>query len=640
MDGSSYYTISVSDDNSPSSLCTVAGPYWNTTGTVTVDWTASDNIDLASVDLWYRYSPNNDTGWTVGWTTAGYSSAASGTSDSGSWSVNLTALEGEGLYEFSTTAYDASGNEEADPSGAGDDHVGYDVTDPSSTCTVTGSPWNTTGNVTIDWTASDNVNLSSSSIELWYRYKPDDNASTSWSTWIDLGATYSSPTSGTSASGSWDVDLIALDGVGLYDFCTKLSDDSGNAETDPAGTVSGPREDSVGYDTIDPSSPPRSWLTVTLDPDGYIVSASTFHIRGADNVGMWKIFYKIDDGVLHEGGWRKEVQFQINELHGYEPGAHTIEYWAEDPVGNEETPHHVETYVLDTDGPDTTLSFDGVAEVTAGQVWQVTADTSVVLSASDDELGVDSIHYRVDDGDWTSYSEPFTVEEPGRHTLYYYAKDVMGNFGDMGSVVVDVGAGSPSSSCSVTPDRPTGDNGWYTTGVTVELSATDEASGVSHVMYRVDGGDWQRYDGSFAVDGDGRHDIDYYAVDNAGREEAVNTRRVKIDLYGPDVAFERPRGALYLFGRPVVPLPGNQTVVVGPVTIRATVVDTATSGVASTELYIDDERCGSFDSDVTYPVDTRMLGRHRIRVVAYDRAGNRATATVAPYILSLGLRET
>ncbi len=380
---------------------------------------------------------------------------------------------------------------------------------------------------------------------------------------------------------------------------------------------------------------PSSSLRVTLDPDGYIVSASTFHITASDD-GWWHIKYSIDGGPVQTGPWNREAQFQINSLHGYQPGEHTVEYWAEDSWGHIEERHR-ETYVLDTSGPSTSLSFDGIAEVTSGQTWQVTADTAMVLSASDNELGVDSIHYRVDDGDWTSYSEPFTVEEPGRHTVSYYAKDVMGNIGGMGSTVIDVGAGQPSSSCTVTPGEPTGDNGWYTSGVTVELTASDEASGVSHVMYRVDNNAWQTYDGGFTVDSDGRHTLEYYAVDNAGREEAVNTKEIQIDLYGPEITIERPTGHLYLFNRAIMPTATGRTIVVGSLTIEADVEDTATSGVATTEVYLDGELRATASQDVSYTLDETLMGMHTITVEAYDVAGNKATETATATIYNLQL---
>ncbi|MFO8133764.1 MAG: hypothetical protein R6U10_07555, partial [Thermoplasmatota archaeon] len=503
-------------------------------------------------------------------------------------------------------SFDRAGNEFEDP-------IPVNMTYLNGTVTVNGMPE--------DDTISDGIGYdAANAMVIWNGIIPaGDSMQISFDVTIDANVS-----SGTVISNQ---GVVHYDKYGNGTIFHKPTD---NPATDP--------QDDPTTVTLD-YRPPRSWLWVTLDPDGYFVSASTFHIRADDDVGPWKIFYRIDDGPLREGDWNREVQFQINALHGYAPGPHTVEYWAVDGATNEELPHHMETYVLDTNGPDASISFDGIAEVTAGRVWQIGADTSVVLSAVDDHLGVEGIYYRVDNGNWTSYGEPFTVDEPGRHTLYYYAKDVMGNFGGMRSTVVDVGGGMPSSICTVMPGVPNGDNGWYTSGVSVELSAFDEVSGVSHVMYRVDGGAWQVYDGVFVVDSDGPHSIEYYAVDNVGNEEPVNVEQVKIDLYGPKISISRPQGRLYLFDHAILPLPGNRTVVIGPVTVAASVVDTATSGVAATELYVDDELRASSGRNVTYVLDETMLGWHTIRVVAYDNAGNSAVREVVMAVFNIAIRQ-
>ncbi len=588
-------TVTVSIAAPPETIIEPSGLYTNVTGG---NWTTSGNpisldTNIPAQEIWYRILKKGS--WIV-------------VQDWKNYTEPFT-IEGEGLHKVEYYCIDEYGRNESNLTGCNSFLVNLDNTPPEVTVDV-GHPGRQVAPQEYNISCSTAVTLSamdpgsSGLATLEYRIQHDGT----WTEWTD----YTSP--------------LGFDESGTYQLEARARDNVGNEKTE-----------SVTLQVQEDTQPPASELTVTLDPDGYIVSASTFHITASDDWGWWRVCYQIDGGGVHEAGWNKEAQFQINQLHGYQPGEHTVEYWARDMAGNEEV-HHTETYVLDTSGPSTSISFDGIAEITAGQTWQVTADTAMVLSASDDELGVDSIHYRVDDGDWTSYSEPFTVEEPGRHTVSYYAKDVMGNIGGMGSTVIDVGAGQPSSSCTVTPGEPTGDNGWYTSGVTVELTASDEASGVSHVMYRVDNNAWQTYDGAFTVDSDGRHTLEYYAVDNAGREEAVNTEEIQIDLYGPEITITRPTGHLYLFGRPIVPLPGDRPLVLGTLTIAASVEDTATSGVASTELYIDGERRADFTGNVEYTIDEPMMGQHVIKIVALDRAGNQVTTECRAAIYHFGLR--
>ncbi|HDS59970.1 MAG TPA: DUF11 domain-containing protein, partial [Thermoplasmatales archaeon] len=401
-----------------------------------------------------------------------------------------------------------------------------------------------------------------------------------------------------------------------------------------------PTEDDQDSHTLtaeEDTIPPWSWMTVTLDPDGYFVPASTFHIYADDDVGPWRIFYRIDDGGLRSGGWNEYVHFQINELHGYEPGLHTIEYWAVDGVGNEELPHHKETYVLVTTGPKATLSFEGIAEVTPGQRWQITQETLITMGTEPHVVGVDGIRYRLDDGDWTTYTGPFVITVQDTYRLSYYARDILGNIGPLRSRTIQVGGGEPVTTCRLSPDRPTGTNGWYVSPVTFHLIAHDEASGVASTLYRVDDGAWQSYEGPVTIDRDGAHSLQYYSMDRVGNVEQTREIAINIDYVAPEISISRPGSYMYLFDRPILPLPGGRPVVIGPLTVQATVADLATSGVANMSLYLDGRLRAEGADHITFELDERLWGRHTIEIVAYDAAGNRAAAAVTLYIINLDL---
>lgn len=50
-------------------------------------------------------------------------------------------------------------------------------------------------------------------------------------------------------------------------------------------------------------------------------------------------------------------------------------------------------------------------------------EVQVTLSATDDGIGLRKIEYKLNDGDWTSYNEPFTVTTEGEHTVLFRAVD-------------------------------------------------------------------------------------------------------------------------------------------------------------------------------------------------------------------------
>ncbi len=428
---------------------------------------------------------------------------------------------------------------------------------------------------------------------------------------------------------SRDVSFAPWTPPGPGDYTITVSVDE-YGDNNPANDVQSV-DISVADDT---QEAPTSDLTVTLDPDGYYIPASVFHINAQDDMFPWKVYYRIDGGPLQEADWNKAAQFQVNPLNGYESGPHTIEYWAEDLAGNVEE-HHMETYVLDADGPTTTLSFDGIYEVAAEQTYRITEDTKIVFDAEDNEVAVKNIRYRIGQGEWQTYTEPFTIDTKGTYQIYCHATDSLGNIGATKNVAVEVGGGEPTTTCHITPEQPTGDNGWYTTSVTAELTATDDASGVAQTMYRVGNGEWQTYTGPFEVDEDGVQDIQYYSTDNAGFREEPKKTTVRLDFYAPEIEISRPTNYLYLFGRPVLPLFGDRSIVIGSVTIEAQVTDPATSGVDNVKLYINNDLRETFGGTLSWSWDEFVFGEQTIEITATDKAGNEATETVKVWMLNL-----
>lgn len=85
---------------------------------------------------------------------------------------------------------------------------------------------------------------------------------------------------------------------------------------------------------------------------------------------------------------------------------------------------------------------------------------------------------------------------------------------------------------TATPTGTLGNNGWHRSDVLVDLSATDDLSGVLETNYRLNGGDWQELSlisNPLSLTQEGIHTLEYYSVDNAGNNEEVKTLEIKID---------------------------------------------------------------------------------------------------------------
>src|SRR5213594_26656 len=153
---------------------------------------------------------------------------------------------------------------------------------------------------------------------------------------------------------------------------------------------------------------------------------------------------------------------------------------------------------------------------------------------------------------------------------------------------------SPGSTSDITPPVTTysaagssGTSSWYTSSVTVTLTATDDSSGVAAIHFRTDGGAWQSYASPFTVSSAGSHAIDYYSSDSSGNNEALRSVTVKIDSTAPSSS---------------VVLAGTQAVDGSYISsVDATLTSTdATSGIQSSEYRVDGGAWRSYAS--VFPV--------------------------------------
>jgi PKD repeat protein len=124
--------------------------------------------------------------------------------------------------------------------------------------------------------------------------------------------------------------------------------------------------------------------------------------------------------------------------------------------------------------------------------WYQTAP-EITLTADDGELGeVAKVEYRIDgsgDDPWTTYTEPFTVTDPGAHVVEYRATDAAENVETTKRLAFRVDGSAPVPEATVEGDL---DNG--PVEVTLDTSDGDAGSGTVLTEYRVDGGPWEVYE--------------------------------------------------------------------------------------------------------------------------------------------------
>ncbi|MEM2974352.1 MAG: LamG-like jellyroll fold domain-containing protein [Candidatus Micrarchaeia archaeon] len=131
---------------------------------------------------------------------------------------------------------------------------------------------------------------------------------------------------------------------------------------------------------------------------------------------------------------------------------------------------------------------------------------------------------------------------------YYYqisATDNAGNEGDLSNeqhVTIDLVA--PVSTATIVSGTP-GTQGWYTSGVYVQIDSTDAVSQVMRIEYRTSGAvdtPLMEYNGPISISADGITTVYYRAIDNAGNVESEKSIVVKIDTAPPVTTDNAPSG--------------------------------------------------------------------------------------------------
>ncbi|HET6383807.1 MAG TPA: chitobiase/beta-hexosaminidase C-terminal domain-containing protein [Armatimonadota bacterium] len=189
---------------------------------------------------------------------------------------------------------------------------------------------------------------------------------------------------------------------------------------------------------------------------------------------------------------------------------------------------------------------------------------------------------------------------------------------------------APTTTASLDPGTPDGKNGWYTTPVTVTLTATDPdgADDVAATHYTLDGGTSASYSGPITVSGDAVHNLSFWSVDQAGNTETAHGLTIKIDSAPPVVTASATPTILWP--------PNGQLVnvtVSGTITDNLSGVNPSSGAFSAVDSYGEPQPGGTFAiaSDGSYsftvPLEASRLGEDKngraytVVVQASDEAG-------------------
>jgi Bacterial Ig domain/Chitobiase/beta-hexosaminidase C-terminal domain/Calcineurin-like phosphoesterase len=262
-----------------------------------------------------------------------------------------------------------------------------------------------------------------------------------------------------------------------------------------------------------------------------------------------------------------------------------------------------------------------------------TGTVSVTLTASDSGgSGVRQTTYTTDGTDPATsatahvYSSPVPIAQTT--TVTYASVDNAGNQEPARSQLVEVAAASDTTApvTAITCQGASCLSGWYTSPVSITLTASDAGSGVRTTTYTTDGTNPKAsatavvYTGAFSVPSTST--VKFYSVDNGGNVEATKSRLVRIDAAAPTVSITTPSDGSSFARRSTI-------------TITAAASDSGTgtgtaSGVARVRFYRGSTSITT-DSSSPYTVNwnTKSLaaGTYSLTAVATDVAGNVTTSS-------------
>ncbi|MCK4444899.1 MAG: Ig-like domain-containing protein, partial [Thermoplasmata archaeon] len=383
-----YYRGGETEDlRSPESNTDLISPYWQTATTFDVEWTATDDSDLASISLFYKYSSDNSS-W-LDWEEWAYDNTISGTFATGSFP--FSSPHGDSYYEFYTIARDASGNNETAPILA-DSIVGVDTTRPTGSIIIdNGEAWTTTAWVSLTLMYSD---LTSGVSQV--RYSNDGV----WDTesWESPSPAKEWPL--TSGDGTKTVYYQIIDNVGWLSIT--YSDDIGLDTTEPTGSIV------INYG--------EAWTNSTS-----VTLGLTYY---DDLSGVSEVRYS-NDGIWDTEVWRSPSTTKSLTLESGD-GIRIVYYQVKDNAGLESI-----TY-LDYIGLDT-VPPTGSIIINNGDIWTTSTSVTLTLTYSDSFSGVFQVRYS-NDGIWDieSWESPSATKEwtltdgEGTKAVYYQVRDNAG----------------------------------------------------------------------------------------------------------------------------------------------------------------------------------------------------------------------
>lgn len=380
--------------------------------------------------------------------------------------------------------------------------------------------------------------------------------------------------------------------------------------------------------TVDLTPPETSKNIKGSTHDGNILGPNARYILKSEDElsGVRYTYYQINDGEFEVYDPSKPVYVSY-----LDDGTHSITYYSDDRVDNEESKETFEFY-FDKIPPEVSLSLQG-DQYEGSKYTCVSPRTKVQLSATDNKAGVKNLFYNIDSRSNETYQEPFKLyDEKGTQRIVYYGTDNVDNQSNSEAKVVYMDNQPPNTSISYgNPKFFNRDTLFINDQTNVRLTARDGECGVQETFYQVDGGSENSYSSPFNLDQEGYRNITFRSVDRVNNEEDEKKSQVFVDNTPPDIYHNfsvDPIGTKDKNGKTLKVYPNYTRLFLG----------STDNKVGSKELYysMSGESFKKYSSPKT--LDISELERfeeekyYKIKVRATDKLGNEKEETIEFFV--------
>ena len=217
-------------------------------------------------------------------------------------------------------------------------------------------------------------------------------------------------------------------------------------------------------------------------------------------------------------------------------GNHVLSYYSVDRVSNTETEHKINFY-LDRTPPTVAAAVVGDLSESNGTRY-VSSRSQVKLTSQDNKIGVDKITYAYDGTKYQTFADLFTLPATaGRASLSYRASDKLGNTSDVASLPYVMDLAPPKSSYKIVgPVYQVRSDFYIRLDSRIDLSATDDASGVQMIQYQTqDAADPSTYTTPLVFADEGRRLLRYWSTDKVNNRELDQALILITDNTPPEI---------------------------------------------------------------------------------------------------------